>query len=131
VTMTGVVPFTKIPGYFRRADIFASASKTEVHPMVGIEAMASGLPIVALDSVGYRDIVERGKTGLIAQENLNDFASKIVELVSNKEKFERMKKNSSISSRKYSIAATSKNMLATYQRAQQLINGLEQDSKND
>jgi len=120
VTMTGAVPFIKIPGYFKKADIFVSASKTEVHPMVGIEAMASGLPIVSLDSVGYRDIVKNKKTGLLAQENFNDFSAKIIELISDDEKLKRMSKNASHESKQYSIAATAKKMLKIYQLALEL-----------
>ena len=49
------------------ADIFASLSDNiqETFGLVILEAMASGLPVVATDWNGYRDLVVEGETGLL------------------------------------------------------------------
>lgn len=46
-------------------DLFALTSISETYGMVTIEAMASGLPIIATDSAGTPDIIENEKTGLL------------------------------------------------------------------
>jgi glycosyltransferase involved in cell wall biosynthesis len=47
------------------ADIFISASHGEGMPLTILEAMAAGLPSVASDVIGNRDVVEHGETGFL------------------------------------------------------------------
>ena len=49
------------------ADVFVSPSDNiqETFGLAVLEAMASGLPVVASDWNGYRDLVEHGKTGFL------------------------------------------------------------------
>jgi glycosyltransferase involved in cell wall biosynthesis len=52
---------------WRAADVFVSPSDSiqETFGLTVIEAMASGLPVVASDWNGYRDLVEDGRTGFL------------------------------------------------------------------
>lgn len=54
-------------GVWQAADVFTSLSDNvqETFGLVMLEAAASGLPVVASDWDGYRDLVEDGKTGLL------------------------------------------------------------------
>ncbi len=47
VVLTGGVPWQDMPGIYTLADVFATASLSEIHPMTLIEAVSSGLPAVA------------------------------------------------------------------------------------
>jgi glycosyltransferase involved in cell wall biosynthesis len=49
----------------RMADLFVFPSLTEGMPNALLEAMAAGLPIVATDVPGNRDLIEGGETGLL------------------------------------------------------------------
>lgn len=49
--------------HFASADIFAFPSASETFGQVVLEAMASGLPVVALQAEGVCDIVQKHKTG--------------------------------------------------------------------
>lgn len=57
VRFTGLVPFDEIPVYLAAADLFVFASVTETQGLVTLEAMASGLPVAAVDASGTRDAV--------------------------------------------------------------------------
>ena len=48
VAFLGQVPHAEVPAYLRLADVFVTASQTEVHPFSLIEAMAAGLPALGI-----------------------------------------------------------------------------------
>ena len=56
-----------IPELMRSADIFVSASHREGMPRSIIEAMMSGLPVVATNIRGSREEVVHGETGLLVE----------------------------------------------------------------
>jgi glycosyltransferase involved in cell wall biosynthesis len=53
--------------HYAASDIFAFASLTETFGNVVLEAMASGLPVVAVRAGGVGDIVRNGGTGLLVE----------------------------------------------------------------
>jgi len=50
---------------FRSSDMFAIPSRAETFGIAAVEASAMGLPVVASDVGGFRDIVSDGETGLV------------------------------------------------------------------
>ena len=65
VHFAGPVPNVEMPGIYRDADIFVLPSLVEGMPNVILEAMASGLPVVATRIPGSEELVRPGKTGLL------------------------------------------------------------------
>jgi glycosyltransferase involved in cell wall biosynthesis len=64
-------------GAWKAADVFCSLSDNiqETFGLVSVEAMASGLPVVASDWNGYRDLVVDGETGLLIPTRLIEGAT--------------------------------------------------------
>jgi 1,2-diacylglycerol 3-alpha-glucosyltransferase len=62
----GMQPYDAVPGFEACADVFVTGSVSEVHPLVVLEAMAAGLPVVAVSSPGIAESVDDGVTGLLA-----------------------------------------------------------------
>lgn len=50
---------------YRAMDVFAFASLSETQGMVVAEAMAAGLPVVALNAPGVREVVRDGRNGFL------------------------------------------------------------------
>ncbi len=66
VVMLGSVPSGDLPPYHAAADVFASpATGHESFGIALVEAMAAGVPVVASDIDGYRDVVRDGAEGLL------------------------------------------------------------------
>ncbi|MFF1830028.1 glycosyltransferase [Paenarthrobacter sp. NPDC058040] len=64
VTMRGQVPRDAMPGIFRSADAVVCAPWYEPFGIVPLEAMASGVPVVAAAVGGLRETVVHQETGL-------------------------------------------------------------------
>jgi glycosyltransferase involved in cell wall biosynthesis len=63
-------------GAYQQADIFLSSSIWELMPLVVLEAMASGLPLVVTNVSGSQDLVQNGENGFVVEpgdiENMAD-----------------------------------------------------------
>lgn len=65
---------TELPDCYAAADVFAFASRTETQGLVLLEAMAAGLPVVALAEMGTVDILGAGRGAIVPADNPCAFA---------------------------------------------------------
>ncbi|MDI5891295.1 glycosyltransferase [Halomonas rhizosphaerae] len=66
---------------YHAMDVFAFASHSETQGMVVAEAMAAGLPVVAIDAPGVREVVVDGRNGrLLATDDVDAMAEALVAL---------------------------------------------------
>ena len=65
---------TELPACYAAADVFAFASRTETQGLVLLEAMAAGLPVVALAEMGTVDILGAHRGALVPDDNPADFS---------------------------------------------------------
>jgi glycosyltransferase involved in cell wall biosynthesis len=63
VVFAGRVPHADVPSWYRSADLFVLPSEFDNSPNVALEAMASGVPVVATDVGGLRHYVRPGVNG--------------------------------------------------------------------
>jgi glycosyltransferase involved in cell wall biosynthesis len=74
--MCGVLENGDLADALNAMSVFAFASKSETQGMVLTEAMAAGLPVVALDAPGVREVVVDAKSGrVITEESRQAFAA--------------------------------------------------------
>src|SRR5215216_458769 len=117
VTFTGNVPFNDVPTYFKAADLFAFASLTETQGLVTLEAMASGLPVVAVDASGTRDILEDGKQGFLTQNDPQGLANGLVKVLEDSSLVGKFKSAALRTSRAYDNHRLARKMLKVYEQA--------------
>jgi glycosyltransferase involved in cell wall biosynthesis len=87
VQFTGAVPNSEIHQYYRRAHIFVNMSISESFGVVGLEAMASGLAIVATPVGVFSSAISPGRNGyLVAQGDYRDLAARIAGLIDDRGK---------------------------------------------
>ena len=116
VRMLGLIPYDRLPSYLAMCDAFVTASVTEVHPLSVIEAMATGLPTVGIDSPGVGDSVVDGESGLISTEDLAAFTAKLTQLCLSTELRKRMGAAARQAAEQYDIHRTTQIMLGHYER---------------
>lgn len=107
---------------FRRAlqasDIFITASKSENMPMTVIEAMACGLPIIAVSELGLKELVKTGLNGeLVPADDPSAMAQKILELAANPDRLKEYGGSSLNMAQEYSTENISKKLEDAYRRA--------------
>lgn len=83
VEIIGGVTHEDLPRYYRTADIFcAPATGGESFGIVLLEAMASGVPVLASDIPGYSGVITEGENGLLfSPKDDESLASSIAHLV--------------------------------------------------
>ncbi|KAH8681730.1 glycosyl transferase group 1 [Xylariales sp. PMI_506] len=81
VIFTGFKVGEDLMTHYASADIFLHCSITETFGLVVLEAMASGVPVVARDEGGPSDIIDHGTTGfLVPPHDLDGFVEKVLKL---------------------------------------------------
>jgi glycosyltransferase involved in cell wall biosynthesis len=94
VKFLGDVSDDVLPQVYSNADIFVLPSlHAESFGLVLLEAMASGLPIVATNVGGIPEILEDGKEGFLTKPDDKEIAEALAKLLGNKTMREEMGKN--------------------------------------
>lgn len=77
----GVLGGEALVSAYRAMDVFAFASHSETQGMVLAEAMAAGVPVVAVDATGVREVVRDGENGrLLPADDEAAFAAALGEV---------------------------------------------------
>ena len=77
---------TELNACYKAADVFVFSSKSETQGLVLLEAMAQGVPVVAIAELGTKSILVEGEGAMIAPENEGVFADKVFSLLSDAKK---------------------------------------------
>ena len=115
VTFAGALAYEQIPGYLKLADFFVSASVSEVHPLTFIEAAATGLPAVGIDSPGVTDMIVDGKTGFVAADSDLSFGLRVLRLAQDADLRLRLGKAAQEHSHAYAAHTNAREVLNLYQ----------------
>lgn len=73
---------TELPACYAAADVFVFSSRTETQGLVLLEALASGLPAVALAEMGTKDILSCRRGALVPADNAFDFSLALTKVLS-------------------------------------------------
>lgn len=84
VIFTGFVAESDLPALYCLADVFVIASIAELQSIATMEAMASGLPVVAVKAIALPELIRHGQNGYLVQEgNIKALANQIVKILKN------------------------------------------------
>ena len=91
IIFPGMLSQTNLAAYYASSDLFIFPSQTETFGNVTLEALASGIPVLAFDCAAARDWVQTGVNGwLIAENNPEGFAAQAVTVFNSKDLLEKI-----------------------------------------
>ncbi len=73
IHILGDLSYQQMPDAYDAATVFATTSTSEVHPLVILEAMAAGVPVVAFRAQGTADVIDDHVTGLLTEHTATAF----------------------------------------------------------
>lgn len=117
IIFSGFVENSRIVDYYKAADVFVYASVTETQGLILAEALLSGLPVVAVDASGSRDVVKDGENGFLVAESENDFMEKTEKILDNQKLREKLKKQAAKSAESYSLENCTRKLISAYEEA--------------
>lgn len=117
VTFAGELPFSDVIQYLKAADLFGFASVTETQGLVTMEALAAGLPVVAVDASGTRDIVQDGEQGFLVSNDADALADSINRLVDSPETMQRFRSNALKRGGEFDVKYCARKLVEVYKQA--------------
>lgn len=100
---------------YRAMNVFAFASHSETQGMVLTEAMAAGVPVVAVDAAGVREVVRTGENGILLR---NDAVPEFVEALGGvaHEPRSRFQEACRATAETYSIQNSTRKLIGIYEQ---------------
>jgi glycosyltransferase involved in cell wall biosynthesis len=98
-----------------RCGVFIFSSRTETQGLVLLEAMAQGVPVVSTAELGTRDVLREGAGVWIAQEEVADFAGKVIKMLGDSPARQDLGNAGRAYAQEWSAARQAQRMLGFYQ----------------
>ena len=129
VVMAGFVPDTVLPRYYASADIFcAPATGAESFGIVLLEAMASGLPVVATEVEGYMSVLEPGRDSMTVQpKGWAELGAALIILARDTDLRRRMGAYGHEKARRYGWESVAAQIVEVYEEAMAVVAGRPQE----
>jgi len=116
VIFTGPIPHGEVPHYAATADLFVFPSMTETQGLVLIEAMAAGIPVVAVEAPGPVDVLSEGG-GLLVPAQEDAFASAVLALLADEPRRRALGREAAQAAQRYAVPVAIARLLAVYEEA--------------
>lgn len=123
VTFTGPILHENILEYYQKSNIFVLPSLNEGMSNTMLEALSCGLPIIATDTGGTKELVQNEKNGFIVKmKDPDDLAEKIEKIMINKNLEIQMGNESRKLSEKFDWSVVAGEYIDLYRNAIELKN---------
>lgn len=118
VVFAGAVAHGEIPPYYQAADLFVFSSLTDTQGIVVLEAIATGLPVVAIRDDAFTLMVKNGRNGFLVRPTAlpSQFARRIAVLLQDRRKWRKFAATSSQIARAFSEEEQARKLSRLYER---------------
>ncbi len=114
---TGIVKQKEIVDFYTVADVFVHASLTETQGMTIAEAMATGLPIVAIKAPGVIDQLEDRKNGILIAQKKGLFKKEVEKIFVNEYKGKELGSAARKKAKEFDNLIRARQLESIYQKA--------------
>ncbi|MEO8215902.1 MAG: glycosyltransferase [Acidobacteriota bacterium] len=107
VVFLGFVNDDELPSLLRCADLFAMPSDVELQSIATLEAMASGLPVLAADAGALPELVDNGVNGFLFRPcDPQDASRRLLQILHARQRWAKMGEESARRAREHAIEQT-------------------------
>jgi glycosyltransferase involved in cell wall biosynthesis len=117
VVFAEAVPFEQVPQYLAAGDAFVYASLNETQGLAVAEAMAAGLPVVAMDAPGVRDTITDGVSGLLTPPEEVALAEGMCRLMDDSSLRARLSAGARAAAVRYAVPDLTRKLIGVYEAA--------------
>jgi len=117
VVFAEAVPFEQVPQYLAAGDAFVYASLNETQGLAVAEAMAAGLPVVAMDAPGVRDTITDGESGLLTPPEEVALAEGMCRLMDDSSLRARLSAGARAAAVRYAVPDLTRKLIGVYEAA--------------
>lgn len=115
VTFTGRVSEEDKVLLHQIGTVFAMPSPTELQSIATLEAMASGMPVVAVDAGALKELCQNDRNGFLCEkDNVTQIAEGLTRIISDKTLHDRMSKESLVIAKTHDLNTTLDRFEAIY-----------------
>ena len=107
----------ELPDCYAAADVFVFASRTETQGLVLLEAMAAGLPVIALSAMGTGDILGGAEGVIVPPDEPAAFGAVLGQFLADRPAFAHLPEQARAGARRWSDEAMASRLAECYRRA--------------
>ncbi len=115
IIFTGLLDKDGMIAHYQASDIFAFASLTETQGLVAVEAMAAGLPVVAVKASGIEDMIKSGQDGILTDNTEENFAANAIKLIEDAGLRKKMSDSARANAQNFRIEPWTEKIVALYE----------------
>jgi 1,2-diacylglycerol 3-alpha-glucosyltransferase len=115
ICLVGAVSHERIGDYTSAADLFLFPSTSETQGLAALEALAAGLPVIAVTSEAARDLLADEPAGVLCPEDPDAFAASVLTLWATPDRRRRVAEAARRIAARYTPEASAAKLLSLYQ----------------
>ncbi len=117
INLVGAVPFDDVPSYLKAADLFCFASVTETQGLVTLEAMAAGLPVVAVAATGTSDAISDGQEGLLTPNDSEALTQALLQVLEDEDLHRKLAEAAGQKANEFDLERQARRLVRVYEEA--------------
>ena len=112
---TGYIERNDLALTYSISEVFVFPSMTDTQGLVTLEAMFSGIPVVAIGALGTLMVMGGDNGGFMVKDDENEFTARVLELLENRELRESKSLEAKMHARSWSIEELTKKLVSIYE----------------
>jgi len=118
---TGYMEREKLSLVYAISRVFVMPSLTEAQGLVTIEAMLSGIPVVAIAAMGTIHVMENDKGGFMVRNDRAEFKERVLQLLNDDDLYRRKSEEARLHAQRWTIGSITEQLIKIYQDSAALV----------